>query len=182
MQNSDKILLRIARESIRYELETKKRYHPSGDFDPALIEPGATFVTLKIRESLRGCMGSIEATMPLIEDVAKNASNAAFRDPRFPPLEINELSSVHISISILSRFERIDARNKDELIASIRPGIDGILLEDGPRRATFLPSVWESLTEPEEFIAHLMAKGGFPRESELENAIFYRYTAQYIEE
>ena len=127
----------------------------------ALQEPGATFVTLRQRDELRGCIGSLEATRPLGVDVRENAQAAAFRDPRFPPLALGEFSWTTIEVSLLSVPHRMSVVDEDDLLAQLRPGLDGIVLECGGRRATFLPQVWDTFAAPREFIAALKRKAGW---------------------
>ena len=150
-------LLTIARSAIAAEL----------GFGPiavashaALTQPAATFVTLKHSGELRGCIGSLKPRRPLGVDVRENAIAAAFRDPRFPPLAIVEFEATSVEVSLLSTDERLDVRDEEDLLARLRPGVDGLILEYGRHRATFLPQVWESLAEPREFLAALKGKAG----------------------
>ncbi|MBN8436916.1 MAG: AmmeMemoRadiSam system protein A [Candidatus Accumulibacter sp.] len=127
-----------------------------------LAEPGATFVTLTQRGQLRGCIGSLEAQRPLAIDVAENAIAAAFRDPRFPPLEEDELSCTRVEVSLLTPAEPFPVASEADALSRLRPGIDGLILSYGRRRATFLPQVWESLPEARQFVAQLKLKAGLP--------------------
>jgi len=129
---------------------------------PALTQPGATFVTLTQNGQLRGCIGSLEAYRVLAVDVAENAIAAAFRDPRFPPLASDELAHTRIEVSLLAAAQAIDFVDEDDAIAQLCPGIDGLILTHGQRRATFLPQVWESLADPARFMAELKRKAGLP--------------------
>ena len=129
---------------------------------PALARPGATFVTLKRNGELRGCIGSLEPARPLAVDVRENAVAAAFRDPRFAPLGAAEFRSTSVEVSLLSSSESIEFASEEELLANLRPGIDGLILQCGRRRATFLPQVWEVLAEPRQFVAALKEKAGLP--------------------
>ncbi len=125
------------------------------------IAPGAAFVTLTERGRLRGCIGSLEAVRPLLDDVVANAAAAATRDPRFPPLTPPEVEGVAIEVSVLTAPRPLAASNLAEAATALRPGVDGLIVEDGAwHRATFLPQVWEELPEPEEFLRHLWAKAG----------------------
>jgi len=128
----------------------------------ALVQPAATFVTLKLADELRGCIGSLKPLRPLGVDVRENAIAAAFRDPRFPPLAIVEYEAVSVEVSLLSADERLDVRDEADLLARLRPNVDGLVLEYGHHRATFLPQVWESLPEPCGFLAALKRKAGLP--------------------
>lgn len=150
--------------------------------DSYLDAPGAAFVTLTQKGSLRGCIGSLTAYRPLREDVAANAVNAALRDPRFPPLTARELSETQIEVSVLSAPEPYAFTDRADAIARLRPGIDGLTLEYGSRRGTFLPQVWDSLSEPEEFLAHLVRKAGLPAGWWDDDARLSRYTVTAFEE
>jgi AmmeMemoRadiSam system protein A len=125
-----------------------------------LFQPGATFVTLTQDGQLRGCIGSLEAHRPLAEDLEHNARAAAFEDPRFPPLLENELDRTRVEVSILSRPQPMAFRDEADALSQLRPGVDGVILEAGWHRATFLPQVWEQLPTPREFMAHLKRKAG----------------------
>lgn len=129
---------------------------------PALSNTAATFVTLTQADRLRGCIGSLEACRPLAQDVAENASSAAFRDPRFTPLAADELKRTLIEVSLLDTPEAIAFTDEADALGHLRPGLDGIILTHGSRRATFLPQVWESLPEPERFMTQLKLKAGLP--------------------
>jgi len=128
----------------------------------ALDEPGATFVTLRQEGDLRGCIGSLEARRRLAADVRANAVAAAFRDPRFLPLDAREFGGVSVEVSLLSAHEPLAFESEEELLRQLRPGIDGVVLQAGHHRATFLPQVWETLPEPRAFIAALKEKAGLP--------------------
>jgi AmmeMemoRadiSam system protein A len=164
MNEEQRRLLRdIAHASIRQGLATGKPLQPDlASLPAALADAGACFVTLEIDGELRGCIGSLEARRPLANDVADNAFNAAFRDPRFPPLTDEEFAQIDLHISVLSAPQPMAVRSRAGLLAQLRPGIDGLVLDDGQRRATFLPSVWEQLPRAEDFVAHLLRKGGWP--------------------
>jgi AmmeMemoRadiSam system protein A len=120
----------------------------------------ATFVTLTENEQLRGCIGSLEPRRPLIEDALANTAQAAFADPRFPPLRESELTGVRIGISILSHPRPIPAASESELAAALEPDRDGLILSVGKRRALFLPSVWRHLPDARAFVRHLITKAG----------------------
>ncbi len=134
----------------------------ANDYPEALREPRACFVTLERRGDLRGCIGSLQAYRALVEDVTDNAFAAAFRDPRFPPLSERELQGLELHISVLSPAEPMEFDSEADLLAQIRPGIDGLILEEGHHRGTFLPSVWEQLPDAEHFLDHLKLKAGLP--------------------
>ena len=146
--------------------------------EPWLLEPAATFVTLKEGGELRGCIGSLEARRSLWEDLRANAVAAAFRDPRFPPLRPEELGELRIEVSLLSAPEPLPARTEGQALDAIRPGLDGLVLEAGPRRGTFLPQVWEQLPEAAEFLRHLKLKAGLPAEGWSPEWRLSRYTVR----
>jgi hypothetical protein len=151
------VLLTIARSGIAEELGLPGRGEPS---HAALGQAGATFVTLKRAGQLRGCIGSLRPVRPLGVDVRANAIAAAFGDPRFPPLAVFEFEEVVVEVSLLTADERIDVVDEDDLLARLRPGLDGVTLEYGRRRATFLPQVWDALPDAREFLAALKRKAG----------------------
>ena len=157
-------------------LETK----PS---DQAFQARCGTFVTLKIDNQLRGCIGSLSATAPILEGVCDNALNAALHDPRFSPLDKKELGAVHIEVSVLSEPVLLAYTDADDLLARLRPGIDGVIIKRGFTSATFLPQVWDQLPQPEPFLSHLCVKAGLPadqwREGDREVRV---YLVQYFEE
>lgn len=129
----------------------------------ALAKREATFVTLARDGRLRGCIGTLTALRPLGIDVVRNARLAA-RDPRLPPVEASEVESLRVTVTVLSPSEPLAVRAFASLLDHLRPGRDGLTLKDkGGRRATFLPSVWASLPEPDRFVAALLRKGRWPR-------------------
>ncbi len=154
-------LLDLARASIKYGLDNG---HPlpvdAADYVQELQQERACFVTLNLHGSLRGCIGHLEAVQPLVKDVVDNAYAAAFRDPRFPPLEKRELQGLEIHISILTPAHPLTFASEAELLSMLRPGVDGLILEDGANRGTFLPTVWESLPDPKSFLEQLKVKAG----------------------
>jgi len=154
-------LVRIARTAIAARLGVGAGDEPD-PVHPALTRPAATFVTLMQYEELRGCIGSLEPSRPLAVDVRENAIAAAFRDPRFAPLAVRELAATAVEVSLLGPSEPIHFADETHLLAQLAPGIDGVILEFGGRRATFLPQVWEALAEPREFLAALKRKAGLP--------------------
>jgi len=152
-------LLAVARHAIAGELALPVA---APETDAAMEHPGATFVTLVCGDRLRGCIGSLKATRPLGVDVRENALAAAFRDPRFAPLTAAELGGTLIEVSLLSAPQIASFASEAELRARLTPFEDGVALELGDRRATFLPQVWELLPEPREFLAALKEKAKLP--------------------
>ena len=133
---------------------------PSGETDPLFDTQGACFVTLKRDGMLRGCIGSPVAWRNLGEDVADNAFKSAFRDPRFPPLTANELPGLDLSITVLTPPVPMTFGSEEDLLAQLRPGRDGLIISDGGKSALFIPSVWEQLPNPRDFLTHLKVKAG----------------------
>jgi AmmeMemoRadiSam system protein A len=171
----------IALSSIRHGLEEGRALEPDLAVLPeSLRQPGATFVTLQLRGRLRGCVGSFEASRPLAEDVASNAFSAAFMDLRFPALSAGELPELEFHISLLTPLEAMGVENREDLLEQLRPGIDGLLLTDGSHRSTFLPQVWESLAEPEDFLGELLLKAGLPRDHWSDTISFHRYRIEEL--
>lgn len=155
------ILLRIARDSMTTAVEGATL--PQFDLNAlpeALRADGASFVTLSVGGALRGCIGTLEAYQALALDVALRAAEAALEDPRFSPVLPAELPHIHIEVSRLTTPAPLTYQTPDELITALRPGIDGVVLRDGPHRATFLPQVWSQLAEPGHFLDQLCYKMG----------------------
>jgi AmmeMemoRadiSam system protein A len=154
-------LLARARESIgaavRGEPLAPASHRPAG-----VDAPGASFVTLTLDGQLRGCIGSLEASRPLFSDVSDNARAAALKDPRFAPVTEAELDRVAISVSVLAAPERLPVSDRQALKQQLTPGIHGLTISAGHRRATFLPSVWAQLPDADDFIDHLRQKAGLP--------------------
>jgi AmmeMemoRadiSam system protein A len=153
------VLLVIARSAIAGSLGLRPTTDPG---HTELSRPAATFVTLKMRDELRGCIGTLEPFRPLSQDVRENAIGAAFRDPRFRPLTAAEFEATSVEVSLLSASELLDVAAEDDLLARLRPGCDGLTLECGRHRATFLPQVWEQLADPQDFVTALKRKAGLP--------------------
>ena len=172
-----KILLQIARAAIYHALHVPFSATVAVDKDAAwLSQPGATFVTLTYKGKLRGCVGSLLACEPLIEDVSSNAISAAMRDTRFPPLINDELDDISVEVSLLSELQLLSFANEQDALTKLRPGIDGIVFEYGPYRSTFLPQVWESLPQPRQFLRELKAKAGLSEDFWADNVKLSRYT------
>lgn len=140
-----------------------------------LAQPGATFVTLTMDGALRGCIGSLQAVRPLGADVSANALHAAFRDPRFSPLTRTEWPRVQTEVSLLSTPRPLGFADEADLLAQLRPGEDGLILECAGRRGTFLPQVWESLPEPRRFLQELRRKAGLAADTPLPQCKLWRY-------
>jgi AmmeMemoRadiSam system protein A len=176
-------LLEVARNSIEHGLrEGRPLAVDPGTYASRLRAPGAAFVTLHERGALRGCIGHLEAIGPLVRDVAENAFAAAFRDPRFPPLQTHELDQLEIEISVLTEPEPLDCASEVELLRQIVPGRDGLILAEGASRGTFLPTVWESLPSPQDFIRHLKVKAGLRPDHWSEAIRVWRYHTESFSE
>ena len=169
-------LLQIARQSISAALGA--RGEPGAAEESWLRESRASFVTLMLGDELRGCVGALEAQRPLAQDVAENARAAAFEDARFKPLTPDEFGRIDIEVSLLSTPKRLAFEHHAELIGRLRPGVDGIILEQDEegKRATFLPQVWEGLPDPEQFIAQLRHKAGIAQNTDIRRCRVKRYT------
>jgi len=166
-------LLRLARRAIAETLG-----EPAGAREGAarLDEPGATFVTLTRCGELRGCIGTLIAERALREDVEANARAAAFRDPRFAPVTAREFAEIAVEVSLLSTLEPLSFESEAQLLTLLRPGLDGVLLEYGRQRGTFLPQVWDQLPEPQAFLDHLKQKAGLPADFWTRDLKVSRYT------
>lgn len=170
-----KTLLHLARAAIAKELGFVSHDLPRSDW---LEQPGATFVTLTLHGQLRGCIGSLEAYRPLIDDVRQNAVASALRDLRFPPLSQAEFAEVVVEVSLLSKLKPIRFSSEADALAQLVPGVDGVILEYGAQRATYLPQVWAQLPDPRSFIAHLKDKAGLPEDFWSHDVRLSHYTVQ----
>jgi len=174
-------LLELARRSIQQGFQTGKPLTINlADFPETLREPRATFVTLHRNQQLRGCIGVLEAIRPLAKDIVENAFSAAFKDPRFPKLTADELIDLDIHLSLLTPAEPILFANEQDLLAQMIPGIDGLIVQEGSRRGTFLPSVWETLPKPDQFLRHLKQKAGLAPDYWSDSIRFFRYRTEMI--
>ena len=157
-------LVQVARRTIAVRLgilNVPSKVVPDHDLaEPDFQEKRGTFVTLKTRGQLRGCMGCLTPTETILEGIQRNAINAAFNDPRFPALTSEELEQADIDISILTSPRELEYTGGDDLLNKLRPNVDGVIINKGPARATFLPQVWEQLPKKEDFLAHLCRKAG----------------------
>lgn len=154
-------LLQLARQALEYGVTGRTLpVLDQNSLTPNLIEQGSSFVTLTINNELRGCIGALEAHQPLVEDVREHAIAAAQQDPRFPPVQPSELDSIHLEISHLTTPQPLEYSSAEDLIKKLKPHVDGVILKNGHRRATFLPQVWEKLPDPEQFLEHLCQKMG----------------------
>lgn len=176
-----RLLLQVARAAVAAAAEGR-RYSPPDVDDASLQAEGAAFVTLTSHGRLRGCIGSLEARQPLINDVADNAIAAATRDPRFPPVAPAEVAGIHIEISVLTPPEEIHFTSQEDLLQQITPFEDGLVLQEGYQRGTFLPLVWEQLPDPYDFLRHLKQKAGLSQGYWSATLRVFRYHTQVFEE
>ncbi len=160
------ILLKIARQAIE---AAANNINPQPldlqSLSPRLRQPGASFVTLYYGDQLRGCIGGLTPEQPLAEDVRAHAAAAATKDFRFPPVQRKEIHQLRIEISVLSNPEPLEYQDANDLIRQLRPGEDGVIIQRGNRRATFLPQVWKKIPEPERFLEALCEKAFLPNDA-----------------
>lgn len=161
-------LLALARETLRESFKESGNRAASlmTDLDKGPFrEKQGVFVTLEKKGGLRGCIGTIEPVKPILDAVVDNARHAAFHDTRFNPLTPDELKDVTIEISILTPPRKLNYNSAQDLVQRLRPGVDGVILARGGRRATFLPQVWDQLPTPESFLSQLCLKAGLSSRS-----------------
>jgi len=169
-------MLELARQSLLSAFEIRAK-----PLLPEWLEaPGSCFVTLTRQGRLRGCIGTLEPCRSLGRDLIENARNAAFSDPRFAPLERDELAELEIEVSVLTPFQSLDVATEAELLAELKPGVDGVIVEEKGRRATFLPTVWQQLSDPREFIAALRDKAGLSPYEWSDQVRWSRYETQHV--
>lgn len=185
-EKKGEILLEIARKTIADRLGLS--YKPSSDLDAASRNPDfqsrrGTFVTLKINDQLRGCIGNLLPDKPLISAVQDNAVNAAFQDPRFAPLSKQEFEKIQIEVSLLTEPKPLDYRDGRDLLDKLRANVDGVILRKGPYSSTFLPQVWEQLPDKKTFLEQLCMKAGLPADAWQKGDIeVLTYQVRYFEE
>ena len=182
LRRHGRVLFHVVLSSIEHGHEAGRplEVDPPG-FAPELQAHRATFVTLRRAGALRGCVGTAEASRAMIVDVANNAYRSAFRDRRFPPLTVEERRDLEMSISLLSAAVPMRFRQESDLLAQLRPGIDGLIIAAGKRRALFLPSVWEALPEPRRFLGRLKRKAGMPADRPVPGLTASRFAAASID-
>lgn len=178
-----KSLLELARTAIEAEIKAGSKIRRPEKITPGLKGKSGCFVTLHKDGVLRGCIGTIEPVRSLIFNVEENALNAAFHDPRFPAVDMDELSAIDIEISVLTVPEKLDFKNGDDLKNKLKPKIHGVILSQGWQSATFLPQVWEQLPDREDFLEHLCQKGGMGEECWKDRETTVKvYEAEYFSE
>jgi AmmeMemoRadiSam system protein A len=178
------LLLELARQALEDGVHGRLLEKLSlEELSPILREPGASFVTLTKKGELRGCVGTLEAYQPLAEDVREHAVAAALQDYRFSPVAPEEVAVLKIEISRLTPPRLLEYEEPDELLARLRPGIDGVILREGIRRATFLPQVWHKIPDPNRFLGHLCQKMGVDENYWRNNSVnIYTYQVEEFHE
>lgn len=181
-------LKRVACESVRIAV-LEGRHNPLSCFEAdlarmpdagRLLAQGACFITLLKQGQLRGCIGTLDAYRPLLEDVTSNAYSAAMNDPRFPSVRAEELDLLELSISVLTEPQEIIVTSEADLMKRIEPYEDGVILQEGGCRATYLPSVWEQLPNQVDFIRELKCKAGLPQDYWSSTVKCFKYQVQSI--
>jgi AmmeMemoRadiSam system protein B/AmmeMemoRadiSam system protein A len=174
-----KQLLHLARNMILHGLEGGGDYNIAlKNYHPQLREQRGSFVTINHNGQLRGCIGSISPARALVLDVAQNATAAAFKDPRFQPLKIEEYPQIELHISVLSPARSLQVDSRQALIDKLKPGIDGLILRQGNHSATYLPSVWEKIPQPQQFVAELRKKAGLAAQGWSDDMEVLTYTTE----
>jgi AmmeMemoRadiSam system protein A len=184
-ESQGRTLVELARHTLERRFGRSDSEEPLEDrlSEPCYDVSRGTFVTLKLDGQLRGCIGTLSGEEPVRENVKRNAVNAAFRDPRFPPLNEAELDRVQIEVSVLTEPLPLPYAGAVDLAAKLRPGVDGVIIRKGPAQATFLPQVWEQLPEAESFLGHLCRKAGLSADAWRDgNVEVFTYQVQYFEE
>lgn len=180
-EQDEQQLINIAQTSIKYGLEFGEQLViKNEEYSKELQKLRAVFITLKCDGNLRGCTGTLEPIMPLANAVAHSAYNSAFHDHRFPPVENEEFNDLNISISILSPKEEMRFVNQEDLLSQIRPRTDGLVVEYNGQRGTLLPSVWDDITNKQDFLNTVKQKAGFERDFWSDNMRVMRYTTHTI--
>jgi len=183
-QGNQKILLKLARQTLEYYFETRNKLEiEESSLDEELKQKRGTFVTLSKAGQLRGCIGHIEPVQAIYKDIIDNALSAALEDSRFIPVSQEELADLHIEISILTQPEELIYNSIEDLLNKLRPLIDGVIIEKGRLGATYLPQVWEDLSDKELFLASLCQKAGLPEDEwKTGNLKVYTYQAEAFSE
>lgn len=181
-----RLLLELARKTIALQLGVSYA-EPEGLQeklnDEAFDEQRGTFVTLTINGQLRGCIGNLSSDNTIRQGIMDNAVNAAFHDPRFPPLRPEEYELITIEVSLLTEPVKIDYKGPEDLLAKLNPGKDGLIIRKGIHSSTFLPQVWEQLPDKEAFLGHLCLKAGLSADEWRKgDLLVYTYRVEYFEE
>lgn len=172
-------LLQLARNAIEHKLFNQGNFNVDlARFPAVLTRQLASFITINRHGRLRGCIGSLTAQRALVADVAHNAQAAAFNDPRFKALRAREFPDIELHISILSEPQKMNVDSREALVEALRPGVDGLIIKEAGRQATYLPSVWEQLADPDSFVAELRVKAGLSRTGWSPSTEVFRYTTE----
>jgi AmmeMemoRadiSam system protein A len=155
-----RLLVQVAEDAIRAVLEGRRWEPDPADFPASLRRPAPCFVTLRDGSRLLGCIGTLDATRPLVAVAADRAQQAAFADPRFPPITAEEFTRAAVEVSVLGPCDPVDASSLADLVHALHPGVDGVVVSTPGHRATFLPDVWVQLPDPDDFLAALWRKAG----------------------
>jgi AmmeMemoRadiSam system protein A len=176
-------LLRIARASVAHGVQTGSPLAIDHRLlSPTLSAVRASFVTLRLAGELRGCTGSLEAVQPLALEVAESACRTALSDPRFPPVQARELTRISMEIAVLTPLETLTVEDEADLLTRLNPGVDGLVMDFGSSRSTFLPKVWDHLPDPRSFVGELKLKAGLPRDYWSPDVVCFRYRTENFEE
>lgn len=185
-KDKGEVLLKLARKTIAQKLgiPIQESSELEGSLKDATFQSRrGTFVTLKINHKLRGCIGNLNPDKTILDGVQDNAIHAAFQDPRFRPLSQNEFDNIDIEISLLTEPQKLEFKDANDLLAKLRPNVDGVIIRKGMYSATFLPQVWEQLPRKEEFLEHLCSKAGLSARAWQEPGLdVLTYQVQYFEE
>lgn len=173
-------MLKLARDALNKAVRGEKPPSPK-DIPAAAQTISGCFVTLTKKGNLRGCIGYIEGIKPLYQAIIDNAKNSALGDPRFPNVSPDELKSLKVEVSVLTKPVSIDYTDIEDLLSKIEVGIDGIILRKGHRQSTYLPQVWDQLPDKVEFLEHLAMKAGLDR-NDWKDAEYKKYQAIHFEE
>lgn len=174
-------LLRLSQQALHLAVQQGRLVKPRHDgLNAKLLEARAVFVTYEKQFQLRGCIGSLQAHRPLVDDICANSIAAALKDPRFPPIAEHELKDIQISLSLLGKPEPMAFNDQADLLRQIQPFKDGLILEDAGKRATYLPQVWEQIPTAEAFLASLKQKAGLPADHWSDQIKIMRYRATKI--
>lgn len=177
-ENYSDFILKLCRDAIK-----NRNLDPSTiEYPQVFAENGAAFVTLEKNDNLRGCIGSIIAHRPLIQDLVTNAKNSAYADPRFNPVEKNEIKDLKIAVSLLSTPKPMKFKDEQDLLNQIRQNVDGIIIKDGRYQAVYLPSVWEQIPDKRQFLNTLKMKAGMSPDHFSKTFEAYRFETSYIKE
>jgi AmmeMemoRadiSam system protein A len=187
-EEQGQILVRLARQTISkrlgYPPEEKDILDLEQSLDDEIFQAHCgTFVTLKISQKLRGCIGHLVGYTSLKKGIQENAVNAAFRDPRFSPLTAEELSLINIEVSVLSDPKPLEFTDAEDLLSKLRPHVDGVIIRKEVASSTFLPQVWEHLPNSKDFLSQLCLKAGLSSNAwRKEQLVVSTYQVQYFEE